>query len=272
MYTLYIICIILYAVFLISYEIGITIAVALDSKGRRIKDRTTWIALTVFFPLICPIIYFVKNKTLESSVSKRCINCDTIYDEDKFICPDCKCVEYSLNEIPTDNRKIKQGKIWSGISVCSLILGIISFIALMAVTISSNGAINAGEIRMKKEFPANHYAYYVNGAETFYDLHGNAYTNPDDVLYYDKYGNRYEYNPYTGDYFDSNGNKYPLYCVYFDTDGYFVYCENHEDLEYINDESLKQTDGKGNEYYSYIVTSWDADGNLVDSYTGEPLS
>lgn len=271
MYALYVILIVLYTILLIFYEIGITVAVALDSKGRKIKDRSMWIILTVFFPLICPIIYFAKKKTLVSAASKKCMNCGTIYTEDKFLCPDCKCVEYSLNEIQQDNKQIKKGKIWAKLSAGSLALGIIAFIAVMAITIFSNGAINAGEIRLKKEFPMTHYAYNVDGVETYYDLHGNAYTDADDVLYYDKYENCYKYNPYTGDFIDSKGNKYPLYSINFDADGHFVYLENYDDLEYINDGSMKKSDGKGNEYYSYLITSWDADGNLVDSYTGEPL-
>lgn len=272
MYALYVVLMIFYAVFLILYEIGITVAVVKNSKGRRIKDRAIWIALTVFFPLICPIIYFAKKETLESSISKKCMSCGTIYDEDKFVCPACKCVEYSLNEIQNDNKQIKQSKIWSKISVCSLVLGIIFFIAVMTITISSNGSITAGEIGLKEEFPMTHYAYYVDGAETYYDLYGNSYADPNDVLYYDRSGDHYEYDPYNGDYIDSKGNKYPLYCIYFDIDGYLVYYKNYNDLEYRNDEPLQKSDSNGNEYYSHILVSWDADGNLVDSYTGEPLS
>ncbi len=271
MHTLYIILLILYVIFLIFYEIGITVAVALDSKGRKIKDRSMWIALTVFFPLICPLIYFAKKKGFNPSVSKKYMNCGTVHTDDKPVYSDRKYVDCGLNEIQQDHKQIKKGEIWARISSCSLVLGIISFIAVISITIFSNGVINAADIRMKKEFPANHYAYNVDGTETYYDLQGNAYTDANDVLYYDKSGNCYSYNPYTGDYFDSNGNKYPLYGVYFNVDGHFVYLENYDDLEYINDGSMKKSDGKGNEYYSYLITSWDADGNLVDSYTGEPL-
>lgn len=271
MYALYIVLMIFYIIFLILYEISITVAVVKDSKGRRIKNRSIWIVLTVFFPLICPLIYFAKKKTLESSVSKKCMNCATIYDEDTFLCPACKCVEYNLNEIHKDEETIRNSKKWSKVAVISFVIAVISFIAVMAITISSNGSITTGEIGLKEEFPMTHYAYYVDGVETYYDLYGNSYADPNDVLYYDRSGDYYKYDPYNGDYIDSKGNKYPLYCIYFDTDGYLVYYENYYDLEYRNDESLKESDSNGNEYYSHILVSWDADGNLVDSYTGDPL-
>lgn len=213
---------------------------------------------------------FYKKDTLVQAAPKACINCGTVYDGNEFICPNCKCTDYTLCEVQQDKNQLKRAKTWSKISVCALIIAIILFFVLMAVAAATG--LQSDKTKEKSEEPEDitHYAYYVNGTETYYDMFGNAYTNANDVLYYDKYGNSYVYDRYTGNF--RNGRiEYSSFKSYVDTNGYFVYNNNFDIKLKSSNPDAPSEDSNGNEYFYYFYASWDADGNLVDSYTGEPL-
>lgn len=269
--ALLIVTMILYVIFILLFEIGATVAVVNDSKGRGIKERTLWIVLTVLCPTIVPIIYYFKKDTLVSGTPKICTNCSTFMENERFICPNCGCTETIASEIVNKDKYLNKSKKWSKIAIISFILALIFFAGAMVMAVQTGLNSDSTEDYPSEPSEIYHYAYDVDGIQTYYDLKGNTYTNPNDVLYYDRFGNTYSYDMNKNAFI--NGRiEYKSILSHVDTDGYFVYDANHNFHLYEDSEdSLCKEDDNGNLYYYADFISWDKDGNMVDSFTGEAI-
>ena len=248
---------------------GAIIAVFNDSKGRGAKNSGLWTILTLCSPFIVGIIYYFKKDSLASGMPKICNNCGTSFDNDKFICPNCSVTEYTFSEVPNKEEYLAKAKKWAKISIISLVIYFVMMISVFAVSACLPGEYDTANSETEPS-DAIHYAYDVDGVQTYYDMKGNAYTDPNDVLFYDESGNIYKYYKQTGGYI-CNGNEYFSFNSFVDKNGYFVYNEPQK-ITYDSDiDTEKWIDEDNNKYAHSFEASWDADGNLVDSFTGEPL-
>ncbi|MDE6110492.1 MAG: cytochrome ubiquinol oxidase subunit I [Eubacterium sp.] len=243
--------------------VSIIIAVSNDSKGRGIKNGGLWTILTLLSPFIIGLVYYFQKDSLETEAAKVCVNCGADFNDNKYVCPNCRGTQYTFGDVPNKDVYLATAKKWARISVISFAVGVV----MMAAVFVSAAVLPEAETETI-ESDAYHFAYVVNGVETYYDMIGNSYTDPNDVLYYDVFGNVYQYHKENGN-FTCNGYEYFSFSSYVDENGYFVYDDNHK-LTYDTDNG-EWVDSDHNIYFNYFCASWNADGNLIDSFTGEPL-
>lgn len=248
------------------FETGAILAVYNDSKGRGAKNNILWTVLTLLSPFIVGLVYYFSKDSLASGAPRMCTGCGTIYENEKFICPNCGATQSVFCEVTDKPMYLKKAKKWAKVSVISLVI----YVVLLVSVFLLSAFLPDSEYSENEPSDATHYAYYVDGIETYYDLKGNVYTDPNAVLYYDETGNIYQYNRYTGK-FVCNGTEYFSFNSFVDEKGYFVYGDQIDFSFDSDDDEYRWVDTDNNKYLIYFDASWDADGNLVDSFTGEPL-
>lgn len=115
------------------------------------------------------------------------------------------------------------------------------------------------------------YVYNSKFAKTYYDLYQNEYKSYEDVIYYDVNQNRYKMLPdeFAFAELDNADSKISAGNCYIDKNGYFVIIEERLNL----DNSLSENnpycfyDRAGNYYADAITSSWNADGNLCETFS-----
>ncbi|MDE5604812.1 MAG: hypothetical protein K2I73_04425 [Eubacterium sp.] len=242
--------------------VSIIIAVSNDSKGRGVKNRELWTRRTLLSPFIIGLVYYFQKDSLETEAAKICVNCGADFDDNKYVCPNCRGTQYTFGEVPNKAVYLAKAKKWAKISVISFVV----YIVMMASVFVAAAVLPEPEPE-NIESDACHFVYVVDGVDTYYDMLGNSYNDPNDVLYYDRFGNVYQYHRENGT-FTCNGYEYFSYSSYVDKNGYFVYDDNRT-LTYVDIGEWMDSDN--NIYYNYFCASWDSEGNLIDSFTGEPL-
>lgn len=248
------------------FETGAILAVYNDSKGRGAKNNILWTVLTLLSPFIVGLIYYFSKDSLASGAPRMCTGCGTIYENEKFICPNCGGTQSVFCEVTDKPMYLKKAKKWAKVSVISLVI----YVVLLVSVCLLSAFLPDSQYDESEPSDAIHYAYNVDGVETYYDLKGNSYTDPNAVLYYDEMGNAYQYDRYTHK-FICNGEEYFSFDAFVDKNGYFVY-NDRAVLSYDSDSDTGNwVDENNNKYFNYFFASWDADGNLVDSFTGDPL-
>lgn len=250
------------------FETGAILAVYNDSKGRGAKNNILWTVLTLLSPFIVGLVYYFSKDSLASGAPRMCTQCGAMYENEKFICPNCGGTQSVFCEVTDKQMYLKKAKKWVKISIISLV---VYFVLLVSVGLLSAFLPDSQYGSYENEpSDAIHYAYDVDGAETYYDLIGNSYTDPNAVLYYDEMGNVYQYDKYAHK-FICDGKEYFSFYAFVDENGYFVY-NDQSALSYDSDSDAGNwVDENNNKYFNYFCASWDADGNLVDSFTGELL-
>ena len=242
--------------------VSITIAVSNDSKGRGVINRRLWTRRTLLSPFIIGLVYYFQKDSLETESAKICANCGADFSDNKYVCPNCRGTQYIFGEVPNKDVYLAKAKKWAKISVISIVV----YVVMMASVFVAAAVLPEPEPE-KNESDACHFAYVVDGVDTYYDMLGNSYNDPNDVLYYDRFGNVYQYNrEYSS--FTCDGYEYFSFSSYVDKNGYFVYDDNRT-LTYVD--LGEWMDSDNNIYFNYFCASWDSEGNLIDSFTGETL-
>ncbi len=244
------------------------------SKGQSV--RISWYIAGFFFPLITFLIFIGKNERTEKP--------DTIPTE---------ALEYEPDEKPNNYNKIT--KISKIIFICCAVVSIALTVYSLAVTVPTL-IDELKNIEDSYSYDETQPAYACrlgvtdkDGNTLYYDMEGNSYTDPFDVVLYDKAGGEYTYisEEYFGVeltfYTDAAGNMHELTDCYVDSEGYFV-CDTNggsitldEALHRVTNptfEGMKYYDWKyydeeGNVYYYAEDASWNEKGELITAENDE---
>ncbi len=294
-------------VLFILFKVLVMLAVGFDCKSRGVKDKSLWMVLTFFFTVIAGIVYACRCNSLEKTVPKLCVNCNTTVAPNCVSCPNCSntvFVDYQIND---KDKNIKKRKTSLIIAVISIILSVACYFAICYSSVEMLGgwdAIKNGDFtefynrideledfsdslddyaapfeNFEEQFDSDyyedydaddHFGYKVNGETVYYDKTGKVYTDDDDVLYYDSDGNSYEYDDDKYLLTDKKGKTYNADIAYIDEKGN-LYFDISGGLEAVDSsDQFYYRDSKGKKYFNLFSVSWDKDGNMVD-YKGEPL-
>jgi hypothetical protein len=230
------------------FNVLMALAINLDCRAKNIKARKSFTILSLLFPIIVGIIYAVKRKGLQKEF-KFCATCKNKVDAYANKCPFCG--GYTLYEFKNPKAKTFQ-KISIVLCVVSIICGVVSTV-IDAPSYVKNFQKNVNS------YSDNDYEEYEDDidsdySELSYDRNHIAYSNPYDVLFYDKDGNSYvsDENEAYFDNTDTNETYETKYC-FVDGDGYFCY---------INDGSLSPLD---DDPYAYIYYDEDDNAKVINA-------
>lgn len=278
------------AVFFISlaFSVLFMLSIGYDCKSRNDKKQGMWMALTFFFPLIAGIVYAcTRNKKPLAEATKVCASCGAVIDSSMTFCPVCGQSTFSDDDSVRKKYK-KTSNILFGVSVAvyvvELILCIVLAVSLFTTVFNTfedvldNSSLSDYDYDYYDSYSYyENYGYTEDGVTVYYDRLGNVYYESNDVVYYDEQGNTYTYDE--DEYsFESEDDidYYDDYC-YVDENGYFcidmtaVDSLGEEESITFDEDTLYYSDSDGKLYYWACEVSWDKDGNLVDSYTGDAL-
>lgn len=221
------------------------LAIGFDCKSKNVKSRTTYMVLAFFFPIIVAIVYLCNKSKYKMAADEQ--------------------------EIPEREKNAKSGKICTIIAVimlvASLVLSAVSAVSMVKNIMNSD---ILGDI-MDTDAVSVRYGYELDGKTVYYDMNGKVYENSYEVPFYDKDGNPYTYgidDVYNEVLVDKDNKAYDYYDAFVGIDGYLVFDDTYS---FTIDENMNYSDAEGNIYYLAGDVSWNADGKLVDNYTGEPI-
>lgn len=240
----------IYSVLEILASVAMCLAINLDCRAKNIGNRKIYTVLAFFFPIIVGIVYCIKRKG-EKSALKICASCGQIEPAQRRQCTKCG----SLTLVEYKNPKAKK------LNIISVILCVVACVSLV---ISSGASVYSQRDTIKQiisgeydEESKDQYEYEepVVEQELMYDKNGIAYSDWDDIKY-----------------FDINNNVY--HKEYVEDVAYFVDAQNKSFIEY-----QCVVDKEGNLYidkdaqnvpkpnYPAIEVSWDYTGTMY--YLGE---
>lgn len=106
------------------------------------------------------------------------------------------------------------------------------------------------------------YAVSQLGKNSYYDIKGIKHSDPTQIVYYDKDGNKYTYeNGNYGELFKNENGTHAFTAenAYIDKDGYLVIITEKLE-EDVNTNTFKDKDG--NQYYHATDVSWNKSGKM----------
>ena len=259
------------------------------AKYKNHELSVAWYILAFFFPLPTAIAFAVKSKKFRHENTKVCVQCGDKYPETFTMCSRCLIDLPELDD-PSRMKKKKLGKIFCGVfwvSMIALIVAVVTFIGIVAKqTLDLIPFDNNFSYRIPVET--------VAGEKLYLDREGNVYTDPWEVVIYDKDGKTYtyeikevedeEYGVYEDSFYvDEDGNNYESFCCFVDEEGYFYYDEDDEiywddsdydyEAEYDFDDLFEEQDYRyyedryideeGNIYYDADDVSWNEKGEII---------
>jgi hypothetical protein len=124
---------ILTCILLVASRVLLMLAVGFDCKGRGIANKSTWMALMFFFPIIVGIVYLCQYKKEKKLVPKICTACGTSVASEVGICPVCGRNQFADYLLPDRDKNFKARKV-------TLIVGIIVFIISVVMYICTTYA------------------------------------------------------------------------------------------------------------------------------------
>lgn len=262
----------------ILFRVFITLAINFDSRSRNLKSTTLFTVLTVFFPLITGIIYACVRNSAEKN-KKECANCHLVVDGAATVCPSCSCPAFSEVIVPDKDKLSKRGvQFFITAAVCWAL----AFVFLIAIGVSGAylgyDAVKGTDWSQVEDYIDDALDPDENDADdkddnnsifeglTYYDMLGNSYDNPNDVLFYDREGNTYNCIQDTENfetyYVNTNTKeKLPNEKCFVDSEGYFVFDEKGEIS--LDDNLLTAKDKNGNKYCVASVVIWNEDGEMM---------
>ena len=248
-----------------------------------------WYILAIFFPVPVAIAFAIKSKKFRHENTKVCSQCGDKYPETFNMCSRC-LIELPELDDPKRMKKKKLGKVFCGL-----------FWVVTVATVVAMGLLISTVVNQTLDFIPfdNNFSYRIPietvADETLYfDKEGNVYTDPWEVVIYDRAGKTYtyeikevedeEYGLYEDSFYvDEEGNNYESYWCYVDEEGYFYFDENQEiywddsDYDYeaeyeVEDFFAEQSyryyddryiDQEGNLYYYAEEVSWNEKGEII---------
>ncbi len=277
----------------LAFSVLFMLSIGFDCKSRNDKKQGMWMALTFFFPLIAGIVYAcTRNKKPTAEATKVCASCGAVIDSSMTFCPACGQQNTFSDDGSVRKKYKKTSNILFGVSVVvyvvDLILCIVLAVSMFTTVfdtvedILDDSSLTDYDYYYDYDYDydfsySDHYAYTENGVDVYYDRLGNAYYESDDVVYYDEQGNTYTYDEDEFSFETANDIEYYEDYCYVDENGYFcidmtaVNSSGEEESITFDEDTLYYSDSNGKSYYWACEVSWDKDGNLVDSYTGDAL-
>lgn len=255
----------------IVFRILLAIAINLDCRARNIGARKIYTVLTVFFPAIIGIVYAIKRKG-EKKELKVCRSCGTKASAYSAKCPKCGGL-FLMDYTPPKAKQLKTA------SIILCVIALIAFGVNQAYSLPSEiedikseimGAENPEDV--EEDYVDDYGDSIISSSGLFYDKNGYAYSNYEDVEFYDINGNTYIHvnidnktDATTKNHFKNTetGEELFIGCCYVDSDGYFCFIDDNSLSPLSNDkyEYYAQTDNE--EQVELVnVTFEDKDGNL----------
>ncbi len=261
-------------VFLILY-------MSYTAKYKNHDLSVAWYILAFFFPLPTAIAFAVKSKKFRHENTKVCTQCGDKYPETFTMCSRCLIDLPELDD-PSRMKKKKLGKIFCGLFWGAMVALIVAVVTLMGIAVKQALDLVPFDNNFSYRIPVETAA----GEKLYFDKEGNVYTDPWEVVIYDRDGKSYtyeikevedeEYGLYEDSFYvDDDGNNYESYWCYVDEEGYFYYDGDMEiywdDSDYDYDEEYEMEDFFDEENYRYYEDRYiDEDGNLY--YYAEEVS
>lgn len=259
------------------------------AKYKNHELSVAWYILAFFFPLPVAIAFAVKSKKFRHENTKVCSQCGDKYPETFTMCSRCLIDLPELDD-PRRMKKKKLGKIFCGLFWVSMVALIVAGIALVVTSVQQAMEL----VQLDNNFSYRIPMETVAGEKLYLDREGNVYSDPWDVVIYDRDGKTYTYeikeieDEEYGLYEDSfyvceDGELYESYFCYVDEEGYFYYDEEMEiswddsdydyEAEYDFDDLFEEQDyryyedryidAEGNLYYYAEEVSWNDKGEII---------
>ena len=279
----------------IVFRVLFMLAINFDCRARNLKATTLFTILSFFFPLITGIVYACVRKEAEPN-TKYCAACGLRVDGSAKICPSCNTP--SLLPLPNENAK-QLAKTSITLFIISVIVVVLSVGVSAAQTVMSvKNGVEVAEKYGGSDFAKRIEDYVRDEVEdalddelgeseeneettdaeettedidsilgnlTYYDREGNAYDKAEDVKFFDKDGNVYQFitNADLSTYFLDTQTEEKLESkkCFVDKDGYFVYDEKGEIT--FDGDMFTATDKDGNKYCPASLAVWNKNGELI---------
>ncbi len=246
-----------------------------QSKGKKLT--ISWYIFGFLFPIITYFVFVSKNKkdTIESY--KLCPTCGERCPADHIVCGKCAA---ALPDEAVAPVIVKTSPKAITASLVAFFLFFAATVAFEGVSVYSIATDLFSElVDYDDEIPSYRIGFEnEEGLTVYYDMMGNTYQDPNEVIIYDRDGGKYTYTEesiFEFYYIDEKGEKFDYYYCYVDSDGYFYYDTEDEifideswwdgddfDEEYFYYE-YKYFDEEGNVYYDAMEASWNEKGELI---------
>ncbi|MCM1509074.1 MAG: hypothetical protein NC177_18340 [Ruminococcus flavefaciens] len=241
-----------------------------STRYRNGEHKPLYYIIALFFPLIVLIVFAVKRKEMNGVGMKVCPSCHRKYPKEFVTCYQCNI------ELPPYNAKKQNSQ-----KVAAIIMSVVFALSFAFTALQTGLAVAEtmlypftglmedndcyedyedyeadGALSQRKGFKDE------NGETCYYDMKGNAYSDPDEVALYTKDGVKYVYSNATENYRGTDGKSVDLFSAYVDENGFFV----EVDCERLTFDKGGWTDANGNKYYDANFVSWDKDGKLIENW------
>ncbi|MCR5208489.1 MAG: hypothetical protein K6C14_08450 [Eubacterium sp.] len=161
---------------LIVLSIGVRIftmlAIGEDAKGIAVKNRTLWMILGFFFPLIVAIIYAITRKSIEKNTPKMCMNCGATLPPNTKLCYNCQSPALLDYKVADAQKHFNMRKLFMVLAICFYVVNFIVS-QVFGVMITRDAA--------------NMYKHYNNGS--YSQEHGNQGSGDENDDAFDNFNN-----------------------------------------------------------------------------------
>lgn len=122
----------------ILFRVFMTLAVYNDAKSKSIEKKSLFTVLTVFFPVLVPIIYIIVRSSLKTTAPKLCPVCSLTVAPAYKYCPNCNSANLISYEVNNCKKYKKNSKIFV---ITAIILYIVSSIFSLSYSSKLNSAL-----------------------------------------------------------------------------------------------------------------------------------
>lgn len=271
-------------IFAIVFDIMIMLTIGFDLKSKGSENTTVWMLLAFFFPVITGIVYAFKRNSIVPDVPKTCTNCNSVVNAKAVFCTNCGGNSFVSFPVADSEKNIKNKNVALTIGIIAIVISITFSALSFASLINSFGSLDGFVDRFLDEtfdddwedyygydydvdyYELDRYGYEVDGKTVYYDMKGNTYSNANDVLFYSSDSTVYKFDGDDCEFETNGGTEYDMYYCYVDENGY-LYFDKNDRLFYSTYENY-YLDAGGNRFYDAESVSWNAEGKMVDTYTG----
>ncbi|MCM1365386.1 MAG: hypothetical protein NC122_06605 [Faecalibacterium sp.] len=236
-----------------------------STKYRNGEHKVIYYVLAVFFPIIALIVFAIKRKEMNGVGMKVCPSCHRKYPQEFVTCYQCNI------ELPPFNAKKKNAEKTAAIVLSVVFAFTFAFSLVENVTYIADTVITMisgiSDDNDYEDWYGNGYSYRKgfkdeSGEICYYDMKGNAYSDPDEVALYNKDGVKFVFSNATEMYQGTDGTSINAFNAYVDETGYIISLDYDELYAGVNG----YVDEDGNKYYDAMSVSWDKDGKMITEW------
>lgn len=208
--------------------ISAILVVYFSTKYRNGEHKVLYYVLSLFFPLIVLIVFAIKRKEMNGVGMKVCPSCHRKYPQEFVTCYQCN-IELPPYDAKKKNREKAAAIIMSAIFAVTCAFSVVQTcvsLADTAVTMLRGGfpdSIDDNDDIWDDPWGTNWSSRRgfkdENGNMCYYDMKGEVYSEPDDVVLYTKDGVKYVYSNATEKYQGTDGNSVGIFNAFVDEDG-----------------------------------------------------